>query len=190
MEEQKNKSLVLIVILFLLVLGLGGYIVYDKVLSNKEVTQTENKVEDNAQLDKTNIKSYSYNDIKGAYEYTGQKVYDESRNVNITPEYKLYLYENGMFYYNYNTQPGGGKIGNYIINNNTIILNNLFVTNMDVALTVINETNTLKINEDGSLIDNNQPISIVKEKTINLKKVSTNANYQDVQYKIKAALPY
>lgn len=38
MENQKNNSglIALVIVLFLLVLGLGGYIVYDKVLSNKE----------------------------------------------------------------------------------------------------------------------------------------------------------
>ena len=39
MEQEKSKNnglIMLVVILFLLVLGLGGYIVYDKVLSNKE----------------------------------------------------------------------------------------------------------------------------------------------------------
>ena len=36
-EKKKNNSLIiLVVILCLLVLGMGGYIVYDKVLSNKE----------------------------------------------------------------------------------------------------------------------------------------------------------
>lgn len=37
MENQKNNNglIALVIVLFLLVLGLGGYIVYDKVLSNK-----------------------------------------------------------------------------------------------------------------------------------------------------------
>ena len=41
-EKSKNNGLILLVIvLFVLVLGLGGYIVYDKVLNNKE-TPSEN----------------------------------------------------------------------------------------------------------------------------------------------------
>ena len=43
MENQKNNTglIVLVIVLFLLVLGLGGYIVYDKVLSNKETPVNE-----------------------------------------------------------------------------------------------------------------------------------------------------
>ena len=38
MKKEKNNSglIALVIVLFLLVLGLGGYILYDKVLSNKE----------------------------------------------------------------------------------------------------------------------------------------------------------
>ena len=44
MEKEKKKSkclIFLIVILSLLVLGLSGYILYDKVLSNKEIPTNE-----------------------------------------------------------------------------------------------------------------------------------------------------
>ena len=58
---------------------------------------------------------------------------------------------------------------------------------MDVSLTTLNETNTLIINKDGSLTDNNQPISIVTDKTIILKKTTSDVNYQDVQNKLKNA---
>ena len=57
MEEKKsNTSLyIIIVILCLLVLGLGGYIVYDKILDNKEVDTKENNKEksDNDNTKKT-----------------------------------------------------------------------------------------------------------------------------------------
>lgn len=51
--EKKNKGKVVIVILVLMVLGLGGYIVYDKVL-NKEVNEpikTEKKEEKKSEVD-------------------------------------------------------------------------------------------------------------------------------------------
>ena len=51
MENQKNNNglIALVIVLFLLVLGLGGYIVYDKVLSNKEtpVNEPTNNVSSN-----------------------------------------------------------------------------------------------------------------------------------------------
>ena len=184
MDKKSKGKTVLIVFLILIIIGLGGYLVYDKVLNTKNEPTT---VEDSTKTNESNIKAYDYNNIKGLYTYKGTSVYSEANDGNITPEYKLYLYENGMFFYDYAYLAGEGKIGNYIIANNTIILNNLFDTHSDVSLTVIDGTNTLTINEDGSLTDNNQPVSIVNEKTITLKKSEANANYQDVQNKFKSA---
>ncbi|MBQ3021169.1 MAG: hypothetical protein IJD92_02990 [Bacilli bacterium] len=64
MEEKKNnKGLVLlIVILLILVLGLVGYIFYDKVLL-KDIPQNENNI---TSITTTNIKE-SYNDIKAIF---------------------------------------------------------------------------------------------------------------------------
>ena len=44
MEKEKNNSglIALVIVLFLLVLGLGGYIVYDKVLSYNSTKQNDN----------------------------------------------------------------------------------------------------------------------------------------------------
>lgn len=194
MEKKGKGKVVLIVILLLALLGVSGYVVYDKFISKEndekysKLETKYNKLEkqykelkENEKQENTQPAAYNYSNIKGLYAFTGNVVGE------VTPEYKLNLYENGMFYYNYNTQPGGGKIGNYIINNNTIVLNYLFSTNMDVSLTTLNETNTLIINQDGSLTDNNQPISIVTDKTITLKKTTSDVNYQDVQNKLKNA---
>ncbi len=48
MEEKKNKKglIVLFVILIILVLGLGGYLVYDKVIKKDEVKTEKKKTED------------------------------------------------------------------------------------------------------------------------------------------------
>ena len=44
MEKQKNNNglIVLVIVLSLLVLGLGGYIVYDKVISQEKLTDNSN----------------------------------------------------------------------------------------------------------------------------------------------------
>ena len=59
MEKEKNNSglIALVIVLFLLVLGLGGYIVYDKVLSNKETptNNTDNEINENTNTSDTNI---------------------------------------------------------------------------------------------------------------------------------------
>ena len=51
MEKEKNNNglIALVIVLFLLVLGLGGYIVYDKVLSNDN--ETINNVNNNDEID-------------------------------------------------------------------------------------------------------------------------------------------
>ena len=42
MEKKNTGLIVLVIILSLLVVGLGGFIVYDKVLSNNEVENNDN----------------------------------------------------------------------------------------------------------------------------------------------------
>lgn len=53
-EKSKNNGLILLVIvLFVLVLGLGGYIVYDKALSNNnnQTNTTDNNTNNNSEID-------------------------------------------------------------------------------------------------------------------------------------------
>ena len=189
MEKKSIGKNILIIISIIVLFGALGYIAYDKIIvkENKEPVKAGKNVQDNTKSNENGVKLYTYSDIKGEYVYKGQEIYNEAMDGNITPEYKLYLYDNGMFYYNYAYIAGEGKIGNYTIVNNTIVLNNLFDTHSDVSLTTTNGTKALTINEDGSLTDSNQPIDIVKEKTIILKKTSNDANYQDIKNKFKWA---
>ena len=61
MEEKKsNTSLyIIIVVLCLLVLGLGGYIAYDKIISNKDTDTKETNNNSNNKTESVNTKEES-----------------------------------------------------------------------------------------------------------------------------------
>ena len=80
MNQEKNNKLVLpVVFLCLLVLGLGGYIIYDKVLNNKEIPQTPTS-------------SYDYNLTKRT---TNQAVRQDYIEVMTDTDGNAYLYTIG-----------------------------------------------------------------------------------------------
>lgn len=98
MENQKNNNglIALVIVLFLLVLGLGGYIVYDKVLSNNEtpVNETTNNVPSNDDIVEEQLPEwveYLLNqNITDITYQKGQLEYDETTGKNsCTPEKKM-----------------------------------------------------------------------------------------------------
>lgn len=92
----------LVIILSLLVVGLGGFIVYDKVVSNDEVE------DNNGNSNSNNADGlYSYNDFS-------ETVFSDDGGNNY-----LILWKNGTYSYN-------DTIGNYIIENSNIVLNSIF----------------------------------------------------------------
>ena len=63
MEKKNNKTLLIICILFgLIILGLGGYLVYDKFIANDEETKESDKKDDEE-------KKISKKDLLGTYRY-------------------------------------------------------------------------------------------------------------------------
>lgn len=166
----------LVIFLILIILGLAGYIVYDKVM----VKETNEPIKEEKKVEKEI--TYTYEDMKGLYTFTGDPVYSEGAEGNITPTYNLYLYENGTFNYQYTgVATPQGMVGNYIIEGDKIILNYLYTTGSDVSLTRTTETKTLVIGKDNTLTDNNQPLSLVSSKSINLEKASESAENEFVE---------
>lgn len=86
MENNENKNskglLILVVILSLIVLGLGGWIVYDKVINKEEPKQEENEKE---KIDNDK------NDITNEYDDGFEKVYIDLSVKNMN--YSLYVQE-------------------------------------------------------------------------------------------------
>lgn len=56
MEKKNTGLIVLVIILFLLVIGLGGFIVYDKILNNND-NNTNNEVNNNNEANDDNLNS-------------------------------------------------------------------------------------------------------------------------------------
>lgn len=122
---------------------------------------------------KVETKAISTSDLKGSYQtvVNGQT-------------YILNLYENGTFKYKYDTPADirMGQIGNYIINNNTIVLNYLFRTGSSAQLTSTSGQKVLQINSDNSITDNNPEST--NSSSVTMSKTSSNEDEQSVNYLI------
>ena len=118
-------------------------------------------------------KTYLYSSIKGSYKGSAK----DSDETNVNRNYELYLYENGTFKYENYTEVETGKIGNYTIVDDTIVLNYLFNTGSDAGLTATEGKKTLKINADNSIADSNPDHS--NSSSLILKKVSSSEDVEN-----------
>lgn len=166
------KKNIFIIILAILVLGLGGYLVYDKVI-DKDV-KGEVKEESGKQNEIIEQKEYTYESVKGLYKNTTETTINVDGEINLVARYDLYLYDNGTFNYRYGTMTRMGYMGNYIIKDNTIVLNYLFSTGNDMGISVTNGSKTLIINDDGSITDDKQDLITLSLTSIKLEKATAN----------------
>ena len=107
--EKKNVGLkVLVVILSLLVVGLSGFIVYDKLLSNNEVENNDNnELNDNVN---NNMNTNTNNNYQNTQEYIG--FVNPEEHVEVEKNIKPKLVEVFKFVYNYNKSK---FYGNYCV---------------------------------------------------------------------------
>lgn len=172
---KNNKiSIVLIGVLLIAI----SYIICDKVYLEPKMLKI-----DNDNLEKCNNKSsnaYQYSDIKGLYHYTTNTFTDESGN-EVAITYNLYLYENGTFNYQTNNNIKTGIIGNYIIENNKIILNYLFETGSGVGYTYLGGTKTLIINNNYTILDNEESVTELDLSSIALEKAKIEEEKEFLQ---------
>ncbi len=164
---KNNKGLVItIIILVVLAVVMASYIIYGFCA---------NKNTDNNKNDETI--EYTYDSIKGLYTYFG-----ETKKTELGNEYAaffyLYLYENGTFNYKMGTAAPYGYMGNYIIKDNTIILNYLFRTSSGADITVTSGTKTITITSDGSLVDSDPTVNMDDLTSVTLKKESSEKENQ------------
>lgn len=103
MEKKNTGLIILVIILSLLVVGLGGFIVYDKVLSN-------DKVEDNNEVNGCVNNNITNNNSQNTQEYVGYIKPEE--HVEIEENKKTKLVEVFKFVYNYNLSK---FYGNYCV---------------------------------------------------------------------------
>lgn len=183
--EKKNNNGVLIGILIGIIVMLLVFVCLFATntisFSSKSNTNNDlnsrNKVQTSTNQDN---KTYTYDEIKGSYTYETETQKDENGN-----EYKLYfglkLYENGTFSYRRSYMAPWWEIGNYIIKDNTIVLNYLFSTNSGVGIYRTTGTKTIKISSNNSLIDSNpmEQMNIKNKPTSVTLTKDTSANIED-----------
>ena len=134
-NQKSGKGLIpVVVILVLIVLGLGGYIVYDKVVTKetKEPEKTETQVEDNT-LEESSISTVNNNSTTTIKTIFNNLVGNYSQQKTITDKYlsctyyaKLNLKEDGTYTYQAGCDCGGGidASGNYALGVDKIYLDN------------------------------------------------------------------
>lgn len=149
------------------------------VEENGKETVNDNIEVSNNTISNTVENENKYEKIKGTYTYRT----NHPEETEIICDYQLYLKEDGTFNYVIAIDNHGGFCGNYIINENEIILNKLFGYGSDVGIGVENGQVKLKINEDGTISDLNKyeysPINsvVLNKKTNSVEKTETLKAY-------------
>ena len=174
MKNQKGNA-VIATILAIVVLLLAGYIVYDKVLLQKENINTQ-KEENNTNIEETignNEKEIIYVEKNNDYTYdkmTGFYKYKDEES-----SYILYLWENGTFMYEYSNEfYPSGVMGNYTIVDDKILLNYMFTTGSDASIYVKKGSKTIIIKDSNTLLDESTDI---EQKRIELNKTTPDENF-------------
>ena len=177
---------VVTVILVMLVLGLGGFLVYDKVI-DKDVekgSKEEVKVE---QTKKEEVKEYTYKDLAGNYYFeTDAKI---ASMPGAMARFWLVLDEKGTFNYQYsNGNAPSGLLGNYYIEDDKIILNYYFETNSGVGIFYKEGSKIIYI-EEGKIIDKESLIHTLAGTNITLEKsINSDQNFKTFSEVVKQNL--
>lgn len=178
------KKNILLVVLVLIIIGLGGYIIYDKTIekdvSNNEINskeelkkETEEKIEEEIQE-----KEYTYNELAGNY------YFETDAKIDVMPgamaRFYLVLDEKGTFNYTYSSGNNPmGILGTYTIEDNSIILNYAYSTNGGSGIEKFTGTKKLEIDENSNLIDNESLVKSISGTKIVLSKTNTpNENFK------------
>lgn len=168
--EQKNTGLIIcIVILSLLVVGLGGFIIYDKVLNNKNIekNQNNNEVVNNQNQENSSNNSYELFSKKLKSQFSK---YDDNNlnymhvNSDIVEDgYEVYLTKNQSLFVRYFNSRLNAKLGEYKIADNVLSFN--------VVAAGQGGGNTLFfINEDGTVGSADTEYGIETNNQITIKK--------------------
>jgi len=119
--------------------------------NNNNVTTTQKNTNENQNNNINTTKSYK--DVKGTYE--SQKINMNTSEDPSYQSYKLILSEEGTFAY-YHLDTDCHYVGYYTIVNDKLTLNSVVETGNDPSASLSNETTTLKINSDGTIIDSDK----------------------------------
>lgn len=152
-KTKNSKGLIaLVIILFIMVVGLIGYTIYDK-MDNKKIENKTVQNDNSKKVEDDKEENYDISDIAGVYTFSEK----DSRGENIN--YTLYLNNNGLFEYNVSYIGNYSVIGNYTIKENSLNLNYLFEDKSGGSIYLITKgSRTLEINNEEEIIDNNKNI--------------------------------
>lgn len=127
MENKNNGLIIIIIVLSLLVLGLGGFIIYDKVLTDKAIEnntnneaakshdkQTSANTNNSYELFANNLKSQfsKYDDNNQNYLYVNSDI--------VKGGYEVYLNERQTLFVKYLNEELNAKYGEYKIADNVL----------------------------------------------------------------------
>ena len=104
--------------------------------------------------------SYSLKDIAGEYRFE----YLNEDGLDYDPEYHIFLAQDGTYGIG-NFAIDIGESGNYTIDGNKIILNQIFAHGNDTSLSIVKNTKVFQINSDNTITDDEGKV---------LKKVSND----------------
>ena len=171
---NKKVLMVLVIILSIFVLGLSGYLIYDKVL-----------IKDN-EMNRDDVLDYPSTVFA---EYIASLDLIDNDNSQDSVSVKLSLYNNGVFEYVYSYGVPTGVLGNYVIDGDKVVLTAWFNTGSDVQLLVTKGTKYLTINQNGNIVDTVSDGYKLKngEKTIELVKGKELTDSFDVSNKLGAS---
>ena len=131
MEQEKNNSglIALVIILCLLVLGMGGYIVYDKKISDKEIPTNEttnNEISNNQSSVGNNYNVTIKNEREATLDDIKVKV--ENGNIKFTngSKEKVFSSVNAKYIFLVSYMDSANTRLYYITNNNELYYKNLF----------------------------------------------------------------
>ncbi len=144
----------------------------NKTISKEDETEKSDSGENTGNDNSTEMMEYTYDNIKGLYTYTSETRIDTQGN-EFNSYYYLYLYENGTFNYRMGTAAPYGYMGNYIIKDNTIVLNYLFSTNSGAGIYVTTGSKTITITAEDTLIDAKPTVPFDSTTKVTLKKASS-----------------
>lgn len=168
---KNNKVVISLLIVLIVILSTLCILFATGTISFKPNDVDNNGTNKNVVGENNEIAKYDYKSIKGLYKYTSETMKDDTGN-EYNASYNLYLYENGTFNYRMTTMGIFGYMGNYIIENNTIILNYLFETNSGAEIDVTTGTKTITITDKDTLVDAEQSINMVNMKSVTLEKTT------------------
>lgn len=159
-EKKKSPSIVVCLIVFVIaaVIGwfLGGaFADAENKITNGNETKEEQKESNKTEESNSNVESNSNtaNETKPeVVTYTTTQLKGTYTVETDTYTRTIKLYDNGLFELEHKAKEAGGysRIGNYVINNDTITFNNL-VDQPGGGAVVVNKTTTGKINSISSI---------------------------------------